>query len=728
MPKKSGKRILPVLITVLLFIPVSVATVSGQGITSYDVYGTIMDENGNEIEAHITFEHDDDQLEIDADGSYSTDIYGLGIEYGDTVTVTATAYDLICEESFEVKEGTSEKELDLVLTSDDTDLPEIPPVNEFNEPAFPSSEIPGFQDRYGDELELDDDVYRYLRPESMLQPEKVERISRESAPLPNLRCEISYYGIIVKGATVDIDITLLNVGKVSVDDNVSVELSIDGQSEDIKTVFMDEEQLSLTFEWCTDTGGVHELKAVSDPEDDIVETDEKDNSASVEVMVYTASGLIDEVKGLLDAFKDDVVQRVERPQAIKTLIENVKRDLDRAENANKDWQKIHNINKAVDKEVLIVSMLGQKRDRGDVLEENATYLIGELGGIIDKTVWISYAFLPNDEMKKLFTAEAETVKALITGERYCYEEEWWDKCKVKLVVALEKYKIAVFKEGKGCSYQHQIDLASKFLHLANEQIPEDRCCEYSDEIKEHVVNAIMVFPPNMSVSPFDIEIEGDFKVDSRNKITFTVHNTGEVKIWNTGVELYARTGETEKVLKSYNLWNIRKDGSKSRSFWWTPESEGIYYIGVSIDSENHLIESDRWDNTAETGISILGHSTIWWNETHIVDGFEEYSDDKVILRNQSDLVIKTGGSLIFHNISFEIWSEIDEPALSIDLNEGGSFTMDEGSFVTAQQRRYPYKFHADGSLDITDSTVQWMWGDDVGGSSQPGGIQISSTG
>lgn len=119
-----------------------------------------------------------------------------------------------------------------------------------------------------------------------------------------------------------------------------------------------------------------------------------------------------------------------------------------------------------------------------------------------------------------------------------------------------------------------------------------------------------------------------------------------------------------------------------------------------------------------------------------------YSDETILLNG--DLVIQPGGTLTFENVEMYSNARGDKNAtIRILVEEGGTFIV-QGSLLSSRyevdeyqgNQPWRYKFHVYGALNMTASTVEYMWGDlegiiipDVAGSmhsTNTGGIEIWS--
>jgi hypothetical protein len=147
------------------------------------------------------------------------------------------------------------------------------------------------------------------------------------------------------------------------------------------------------------------------------------------------------------------------------------------------------------------------------------------------------------------------------------------------------------------------------------------------------------------------------------------------------------------------------------------------------------------DIEAEVGGPIAGMtSPTGW----VVENGDEtsYSDETILLNG--DLIIQSGGSLSFDTVDMYSNARGDKNAtIRILVEEGGTFTIRDSLLssryeVDQYQGNQPwrYKFHVEGTLAMTDTTVEYMWGDlegilipDQGGtmhSTNQGGIEIWS--
>lgn len=148
-----------------------------------------------------------------------------------------------------------------------------------------------------------------------------------------------------------------------------------------------------------------------------------------------------------------------------------------------------------------------------------------------------------------------------------------------------------------------------------------------------------------------------------------------------------------------------------------------------------------FDSGAEVGGPVGGMtSPSGW----IVESGDDltYSDETILLNG--DLIIQSGGKLTFEGIDIYSNARGDKNAtIRIHVEEGGTFIVMESLLssrfeVDQYQGNQPwrYKFQVYGTLNITGSTVEYMWGDlegivitDVFGSmhsTNTGGIEIWS--
>jgi len=141
--------------------------------------------------------------------------------------------------------------------------------------------------------------------------------------------------------------------------------------------------------------------------------------------------------------------------------------------------------------------------------------------------------------------------------------------------------------------------------------------------------------------------------------------------------------------------------------------------------------------TCETGGPVLGAtSPAGW---YVEDGDNLTYSDEVILLN-GDLVIQAGGTLTFEGI--EIFSNArgdKNTTIRILVEEGGAFVVGN-SLISSRfhvdeymgNQPWRYKFQIYGSLVITDTIVEYMWGDLEGiiipDTPLPGSLHQTNTG
>lgn len=122
------------------------------------------------------------------------------------------------------------------------------------------------------------------------------------------------------------------------------------------------------------------------------------------------------------------------------------------------------------------------------------------------------------------------------------------------------------------------------------------------------------------------------------------------------------------------------------------------------------------ESEAESGGPVGGAtSPLGW---YVEDGDEAQYQNEVIMLN-GDLIIQDGGSLEFDSVTMYSNARGEEDqAIRILVEEGGSFTVRDSTITATIQvdehkgnQPVRYKFQVYGSMNLTTSTVSFMWGE-----------------
>ncbi|MEM4367319.1 MAG: CARDB domain-containing protein [Candidatus Anstonellales archaeon] len=94
---------------------------------------------------------------------------------------------------------------------------------------------------------------------------------------------------------------------------------------------------------------------------------------------------------------------------------------------------------------------------------------------------------------------------------------------------------------------------------------------------------------------------GHNNVSSTTTITATAHNGGDAPAGAFHVSIYYKTSSTGSPisLKEYDISSLGAGQSYSTTATFTCNSEGIFYIGMKVDTYNTVAESDENNNVAE---------------------------------------------------------------------------------------------------------------------------------
>ncbi len=172
------------------------------------------------------------------------------------------------------------------------------------------------------------------------------------------------------------------------------------------------------------------------------------------------------------------------------------------------------------------------------------------------------------------------------------------------------------------------------------------------------------------------------------------------------------------------------------TFDWHPTKRGIHYLRFNMTGEYEVYKSpvetvEAAPTIMSFGIAVVPHEGIGivrWKGGHVIpDGVTEIYESVHILMTEGDLIIESGGQLIFEDeVTFVIVNPDDAGEYGINITAGGKFVINSPLRDTTiksswKTDRRSYFFHNHGTVDFTGADVMYTYGDpDI---TEPGGIQ-----
>ncbi|MDI6642273.1 MAG: CARDB domain-containing protein, partial [Elusimicrobiota bacterium] len=434
----------------------------------------------------------------------------------------------------------------------------------------------------------------------------------------------------------------------------------------------------------------------------------------------------------------------------KKITKHLDKTIDELEDALEEYNNnekelkdvVKDLNHAVDECWKAVEETNKLWMKNKLSESDAKNIINEIGNITFSITETSYVTLCNATAKDMTKVENLMVEIRIR----CIFEKLSDGCKKidkKLANAFQHYQKAMEALAENKDYLQEIENGyDKFLK-AKEDVSElvkkgKITFEFGNWLTNQINKAILVFPPNLKMTPYDIVIQGPIAKGYKTKITVTVRNVGVVSARDVKVEIYQMSDTT--LISSFTIPKIKAGDTVTKTVDWTPTTDGTHEIRVVLDAENTVVEPTKEDNVVSSGVYILssvraGRST----EDIVIIGESVVKNMYIYKWNGVDisplpfydwlecnLTITSTGSLWFENSNLTFLCGQDGE-YSLIVQQSGRLDVLNGSLVTASTEYPYYKFLCYGKLNIRDaSTAQWMWGN-TSGPNLPGGIQLFST-
>ena len=699
----------------MVFSSAGISETESRGIESYTVWGTLVDKYGVPVDTAIVvavnMDSGNSTWVYGENGTYSLDLADINgtISVGDTIKLIASNGICISNYTF-VVEGNSSKRVDFVLDPEEPNPPEIGnPHNPFENSSSPEMITPEFKpDLIITELSFSDDI-----------PVQKDIVT--------LTATVTTTGLFIESF------------------NVTFYLDIKDSEHYIASKTMTPSPLEVTTKvsviWNTiDVVGYHNIIAVVDVENKIDESNETNNEMTREICVLTVEFLINESINQINGLKNQVNNLLTKPSDANRINQHLEHAIDWLNDALEEYNKsdiedaVKDLHYATDELWKAVERTNKLWEQNKVVENDAKDLINGMGDVTYLVIETGAFVLNTYKADKIAGVESMIVYMRI---RFLFEKLSHDCDKVdnKLANALHHYQKAMEALAENKDYSQEIEHGYDKLLKAKEDVTDlvkkgKITSEFRSWISEQIDNAIILFPPDLSVTFYDISVGQLLFEGQKASLTITIKNTGVVFARNVRVDVYQESNTI--LVASYTIPKLDAGDEDTRTVEWTPTDYGTHDIRVLLDAENTVIETNKENNVVSTGFYVLSatRQTVIWDGGHTVPSgvMETYEDLQIIMMN-GDLVIESTGHLIFRNVSFTVFipPEGYDGQYSINVEQDGRFDVLNNSLITPSYQNQRYKFLCYGELNIKQkSTVQYVWGDSTS-STLPGGIQLFST-
>ncbi|MDG6220183.1 MAG: NosD domain-containing protein, partial [Candidatus Thermoplasmatota archaeon] len=665
-------------------------------------------------------------------GWYEYDLDGLDIVVGAVVELASSDGNCIYNHTF-VYEGVAVRH-DFVLHPDGPEPPGLPPTWDMD----------GFDDYDG--FGHPDD---FFDPDNMLDP---DNMFSDDVLQPVFKPDLRVLDVWVEPSRVVQDEIVVVSALVTTTslffDTYEVAFYLD--EVDNETMFgsvlvqPEPGKVTRTVSMSLDTSaleGLHSAIVVVDPDDLVNETDETNNMLSTGFVVLTVeylSGVSGETIAMLRDIVDSTGLHHSRKRVLNNHLDNVERALERSENfygRGMDANAVIQANQAVHHLFLFMDNVNDYYNGGEIDGVVYETLIQTAVNLARHILEVPHAILGSEESGVVLLSENNMLDALCLGYLEQPDSTEWKGVADELVDALECYQKAMEKLAKNQDYNGLLDEADLLLEDASAMLEDYMEDGLLDPLFVEPVLAILwgtrlVFPPNLGVSY--THSTGVHYANKPITLEFDIANTGATTARNTLVHVYAEqvgkydatrdilAREEKNLIAAYTLDDMGRNSEIRLVLEWTPPVAGTYYLIINIDPKGVLPEEDRTTNTELHGVHILG-GTIQWDPGHTIPaGVTETYYDSDIDVLFGDVVVY--GKLVLVNTNLSLMSELDDPPLRVVVEEGGVLELREDSLVTPQSSGLPFKFEVHGRLGVSNSIVQWTWGNTITG--EEGGIQF----
>lgn len=500
--------------------------------------------------------------------------------------------------------------------------------------------------------------------------------------------------------------------------------------------------------WHTDgIVGQHVIYVVVDPDNLIDESNETNNELSKKIYVLTVEYLIDKCENKIDNLKNEIESLLTKTDANK-INNHLDKTVDWLDDALEEYNEnetedaVKELYHAIDELWKATEETNKLWEKNKLTETDAGDIIYEIEDIIKLVVEISYVTVHNDLAKDVTNVETIIIDTRV-GLLF---EKLGDCCNVidnDLANAFHHYWKALEELTEGefdeQEFYENVEKGYEKLLKAKDEIDKyvDKgkiTEEFGDLLVNKINNAILVFPPDLSITVYDIVTDGLLINGETTSLKVTVRNTGMVYAENVKINVYQMSETT--LLASTTITRIDAGSEVTKTFDITPVGEEFHRFEVIINPESNVIEADKVDNTVSRTMYIvpLGAKVRTIDGDWIVNNTPPANESEII-ELRGNLIITPTGHLIFKkNVTLMMWS-VDyrgQYGIYIQHNnsngKSGRFdVMNDSTIMMHDATTYTYNFISDGTLNIKNqSTIRDMYGDRFN-PPHIGGIQLYST-
>ncbi|MEW6070187.1 MAG: right-handed parallel beta-helix repeat-containing protein, partial [Candidatus Thermoplasmatota archaeon] len=498
----------------------------------------------------------------------------------------------------------------------------------------------------------------------------------------------------------------------------------------------------------TNIVGYHTIIAVADAENKIDELNETNNELSKKICILTVEFCINSTIIRIIQLKSFITS-ILLPTDANKINKHLDKVIDELEEALEEYNEeekelkdvIKDLNHAVDESWKAVEEANKLWDQNKLTESDAKNIINSISLIVSSIIETCYVTLCINTAKDITKVENIIIQMRV---RYIFEELSDDCKKVdeKLANAYQHYQKAMEALAEEKSAWEEIEQGYDKLLEAKEDVSDlvkkgKLSQEFGNWVIGKINKAILVFPPNLKITPYDIIIQGPMAKGYKTKITITVYNVGVVFAKDVKIEIYQMTATA--LISSFTVPKIKAGESITKTVDWTPTVDGTHDIKVVLDPENKIVEPVKEDNVVSSGVYILSVKvpprTEQWNITGLTIVIDQYVvwengvdiNDTYLSPRENNVTIFPNGYLILINSNLTIVCQIDGQ-YKIEIQQGGRLDVLNGSLVTGIQ--YPgktFRFEVHGNLNIKNqSRIEKIYGD-VEAYPYKGGVQLYPT-
>ncbi|MCK4717862.1 MAG: hypothetical protein KAT70_04245, partial [Thermoplasmata archaeon] len=393
-----------------------------------------------------------------------------------------------------------------------------------------------------------------------------------------------------------------------------------------ETNLFSEDKVTYTLDTTGLDGGFHTITAVVDPQDEVNESNEEDNTASTTLDVWTVPYLIEETIALLDnaeqtpfidnalRWLDNALGEYEKGELNKTIL-YLHHALDEVWKDGKHTEIEYNILDAIH-----VALYGEEyvEEIVDTVKSILSLLAQDIEHPLDQTL--------ENALQHLVKALEATAKGLDPMSEIC---QGWDK-----------------------------------LYTLYEQQPE------------LLANSMTYLSPDLELTriSFDTLV---VVATEETTITATIYNRGPTTAREIVIDFYeTQEGQESEYIGSATIDTLRSEDTTEATIDWTPTGAGIYAVTTTLEGD---VEKDPENNGMDTGIAIAPTYSPTKIEGVQPPPIGDWIIDEPTWMNDTEyfsfsgnIIITSTGHFYLQNSTLAIESKVEpSPPYSLLINSSG---------------------------------------------------------